>query len=87
MADSGPGIGAVDAERIFEPFVRLGTGLAEGSAGTGIGLTISRQLARLHGGDLCLESGENGAIFRIDLTTEAVGSEEDVDDEGPRGGR
>jgi signal transduction histidine kinase len=78
IADSGPGIPAADAERIFQPFVRLGAPAHEGVPGTGIGLGIARDLARLHGGDLRLlptggaGAGLPGARFQLTLRTEPV---------------
>jgi len=72
--DSGPGIAAADGERIFRPFVRLGAPAHEGVPGTGIGLGIARDLARLHGGDLRLApivpGGLPGARFQLTLRTE-----------------
>jgi signal transduction histidine kinase len=69
VSDRGPGVPSGDRERIFEPFIRLGDGPSEGASGTGIGLTISRELARLHGGDLSLEPSAAGAVFRLELAT------------------
>jgi PAS domain S-box-containing protein len=65
VADSGPGIAAELAEQIFEPFF---TTKAEG-IGTGLGLAVSRSLARDHGGSLVLElaSPLGGACFRLSL--------------------
>jgi PAS domain S-box-containing protein len=65
VADSGPGIEAGLAEQIFEPFF---TTKAEG-IGTGLGLAVSRSLARDHGGSLVLElvSPLGGACFRLSL--------------------
>jgi len=67
ISDRGPGIPANQAQRVFEPFVRLSAKVDEGVSGTGIGLHIARDLARLHGGDLVLEPGEHGAVFRISI--------------------
>lgn len=54
IEDSGPGIAAEDVERIFEPFER---GAASGAAGgTGLGLTISKMLTDLMGGELNVKS-------------------------------
>lgn len=65
--DSGPGIPRGDRHRIFEPFERLSNALTEGASGTGIGLGIARDLARLHGGDLELVPTEHGACFSLTL--------------------
>ncbi|NLI77405.1 MAG: HAMP domain-containing histidine kinase [Candidatus Riflebacteria bacterium] len=54
VRDAGPGIPPDQAGFVFEPFARLHDSLTEGVAGAGIGLTISRELARRHGGDLRL---------------------------------
>jgi signal transduction histidine kinase len=63
IADDGPGIPPRLAERLFEPFVSGRT-----SDGTGLGLTISRELAAGHGGDLRLAaSGPDGAVFELRL--------------------
>ncbi len=68
ISDDGPGIPARHRERIFRPFQRLSNHIAD-SPGTGIGLTIARQLARLHGGDLLLLPAKRGASFEIRLHT------------------
>ena len=63
IADDGPGIPPRLAERLFEPFVSSKT-----SDGTGLGLTISRELAALHGGDLRLIAADApGAVFELRL--------------------
>ncbi len=54
IRDDGPGIASGDRERVFEPFVRLDGD--ERVAGTGLGLTIARDLARAMAGDLALAS-------------------------------
>jgi signal transduction histidine kinase len=64
VEDRGPGIPASARKRIFQPFVRLSQRIAEGTSGTGIGLNISRELARLHKGDLTLEPAKHGALFK-----------------------
>jgi signal transduction histidine kinase len=53
VSDTGIGIAAIDHERVFEKFARLG---GPQYAGTGLGLAISRELARLHGGDVTVGS-------------------------------
>lgn len=65
VIDSGKGIAAEDQDRIFGKFVRLDPSEAGGS---GLGLYISRQLARAMGGDLSVESTEGqGARFCLTL--------------------
>jgi signal transduction histidine kinase len=67
VADRGPGIPRGREEKIFEPFVRLSDRLTEGVSGTGIGLSIARELVRLHGGELRLVPSEGGARFELEL--------------------
>ncbi len=79
VADSGPGVPASCKERVFEPFFRLGSAVSEGAAGTGIGLSIARDLARLHGGDLELVPSDSGAVFEMTLVTETESQDESAD--------
>jgi PAS domain S-box-containing protein len=68
VRDTGVGIPAEQLERVFEPFVQLARGRTEASVGAGLGLAISRELARGMGGDLSAESGPGpGASFRLAL--------------------
>lgn len=69
VQDNGPGIPPKERKRIFSPFYRIQNSLTEGVTGTGIGLAIARDLARLHGGDLILEDSERGARFLAVLAT------------------
>jgi signal transduction histidine kinase len=69
VADRGPGIPPDETERVFRPFYRLRDSVREGASGTGIGLAIARELARLHGGDVRLVPGGDGARFRVELAT------------------
>jgi signal transduction histidine kinase/purine-cytosine permease-like protein/DNA-binding NarL/FixJ family response regulator len=65
IEDSGPGIAAAELENIFEPFAR---GSAATSGGTGLGLTISRMLTDLMGGEMTVSSETGvGTLFRIRL--------------------
>lgn len=70
VRDFGPGIPKRERERIFQPFYRLSAKLSDGVSGTGIGLAISRELARLHGGDIKLVASEQGACFEVSLRTD-----------------
>lgn len=56
VTDTGIGIANDQQERVFEPFVQGETGLSRRFEGTGLGLSLSRSLAQLHGGSLRLES-------------------------------
>ena len=63
VADQGDGLAAEQQARAFEKFERLGR---SGDGGTGLGLYISRRLARAMGGDLSVESTEGqGATFTL----------------------
>ncbi len=63
VRDDGPGVPDEARERIFEPGVR---GEAEGD-GAGLGLALSRRLARSAGGDVVADAGEAGAVFVVHL--------------------
>ena len=67
--DDGPGIPADRIHTIFDPFVQLNRrGGAGGEQGVGLGLAISRDLARRMEGDLTVESVEgDGAVFTLTL--------------------
>lgn len=69
VSDRGPGIPAKQRENVFKPFVRLSNKLTDGVSGTGIGLTIARELALLHGGSLELDSSSEGTTFVIAIQT------------------
>ncbi|MDE2595306.1 MAG: HAMP domain-containing histidine kinase [Sphingomonadales bacterium] len=65
VADQGPGMSTEQQGRVFEKFERLGR---SGDGGSGLGLYISRRLARAMGGDLTVESAPGqGARFTLDL--------------------
>jgi signal transduction histidine kinase len=73
IKDHGIGIDPTDSERIFEPFEQGDTGAARRHGGIGLGLSIARRLARMHGGDVNLTStpGE-GTTARFSLPPERV---------------
>lgn len=65
VADQGPGLSEEQQVRVFEKFERLGR---SGDGGTGLGLYISRRLARAMGGELTVESAPGqGARFILDV--------------------
>jgi signal transduction histidine kinase len=68
VQDSGPGIAPADAERVFEPFVRLEAARAKETEGTGLGLAIARSIVAAHGGTLTVDSTPGaGSRFTIRL--------------------
>ena len=72
VADSGPGIPASEQPQIFDRFVRLSNKPTGGEKGAGLGLSISRDIARLHGGELAAASTpEEGSTFTLRLPLEA----------------
>jgi PAS domain S-box-containing protein len=66
VQDHGPGIAQEDRERIWEKFVRAGSGAAARTQGTGIGLPLARALVEAHGGTIDFDTsiGE-GTTFRV----------------------
>jgi len=71
VADTGEGIMAEHLGRIFERFYRLDRGRTREVGGTGLGLAIVKHLARLHGGEVTVESDlGRGTTFHIELPAE-----------------
>jgi two-component system osmolarity sensor histidine kinase EnvZ len=60
--DDGPGIPKANREDVFKPFFRLDASRNPKTGGTGLGLTIARDIARSHGGDLSLDDGPAGGL-------------------------
>ena len=68
VEDQGPGVPAGERERIWEPFRRLRRDEAAAVAGTGIGLSVVRELTLLQGGRCWVEEGKDGgARFVVEL--------------------
>ena len=65
--DEGPGIDPALAETMFEPFVRAERSRSRSTGGSGLGLTISRAIARAHGGDVRLDNRNPGG-FRATIS-------------------
>ena len=73
VTDTGPGIQATDLERIFAPFERGALGVSQPQTGTGLGLTISRLLAGVMGGDIRVTSAVGaGSTFRVKMMLSEV---------------
>jgi signal transduction histidine kinase len=67
VCDQGPGVPDDQRERIFEPFYRL-PGASEAAGGVGLGLSLVRQIAQHHGGQVvCLANPAGGCCFRVTL--------------------
>jgi signal transduction histidine kinase/ActR/RegA family two-component response regulator len=83
VSDTGPGIPAPLIDRLFEPFERLNAD-ATGVEGTGLGLSLSRQLVELMGGAIGVNTHEGeGSVFWVELRLAA--SPGDSGDEGDSG--
>ena len=77
VADQGEGISADDQQRAFEKFERLGR---DGDGGSGLGLYISRRLARAMGGDLTVESAPGqGARFILEVPADPADAAENIE--------
>lgn len=66
VTDTGPGLPAEAMDAIFQPFFR-GPGATTGPGGCGLGLTITKMLVEMMGGDIHVESSAHGATFRVRL--------------------
>ena len=73
VSDNGIGIKKEDQEQIFEPFYQVGNSIAGEKKGTGLGLTLAKQIVEMHGGQIWVDSQYgNGSrfIFTLPLVTE-----------------
>jgi two-component system, OmpR family, sensor kinase len=62
VEDNGPGIPAEEMERVFEPFYRLEGSRNRETGGSGLGLSIARNILRAHGGDITLANRPAGGL-------------------------
>lgn len=92
VKDTGIGISADALQRLFEPFSQVDSSSTRTQNGTGLGLCISRRLARLCGGDITVQSRPNhGSVFTLRLplvpapATAAAGQQTAPQDPDPRG--
>lgn len=66
VSDSGIGMTPQELDRLFQPFTQADASTTKKFGGTGLGLTISRQLCRLLGGDIEVKSEDGvGTIFTV----------------------
>ncbi len=74
VADTGIGLSAEEASRLFQEFVRIKNDRTRTIPGTGLGLSIVKKLAQLYGGDVTVQSEPNvGSRFTVTLNTGAEG--------------
>jgi PAS domain S-box-containing protein len=72
VSDTGPGIAAEHLHRVFDAFWQVDQRMTRKAGGTGLGLSVARQLARLLGGDVTVESRVGaGSVFTVDLPIDA----------------
>jgi two-component system, OmpR family, heavy metal sensor histidine kinase CusS len=72
VANTGPGIPPADRERIFERFYRADPSRSGQVDGVGLGLSLSREIIRAHGGELILEHSNDGLTqFAVTLPANA----------------
>lgn len=65
VRDEGQGIPEVELERVFDPFYRLEGSRSRSTGGTGLGLTIARNIAQAHGGELILRNRPAGGLEAV----------------------
>jgi signal transduction histidine kinase len=67
LTDHGPGISSREAKKLFRPFSKSARDAANSAPGVGLGLALSRRLAREMQGDLKLQQNQAGACFVLTL--------------------
>ena len=76
IRDRGPGVPACDLERIFEPFYRVAESRDRASGGEGIGLAITSQVMKTHGGSAKASNLAGGGLeVRLNLPRTALGAQ------------
>lgn len=76
VVDTGPGIHADDIERVFQPFEQTENTITRTHEGAGLGLAISKKIAKSLGGDISVESEiGRGSKFEIKIDAKPVGEE------------
>jgi signal transduction histidine kinase len=68
--DQGPGVAPADRDRVWEPYVRLGRESDRGTGGSGIGLSVVRELVEMHGGRCRMDASPGGGV-RVIVTLPA----------------
>ncbi len=78
VSDTGPGIPAAERERVFDRFHQAEGGVGRGLGGTGIGLSLARELVNLHEGQIVAEATNTGGTlirFTLPIGVGAAGDE------------
>jgi signal transduction histidine kinase len=65
VLDEGPGLPESELEKVFEPFYRLEGSRSRETGGTGLGLTIARNIAQTYGGDITLRNRPEGGLEAV----------------------
>ena len=73
--DEGPGISPAEREAIFQPFRRGRAAASSGAGGSGIGLTIVREIVAAHGGSVYVADSQRGTQIVVQLPAAGVASE------------
>ncbi len=75
VQDQGQGLTPEQAARVFEPFYQVSDSLTRSQGGIGLGLTLTREMVRAHGGKIWVESRLNrGSAFYVVLPRQAQGA-------------
>lgn len=72
VRDGGPGIPEAQMGKVFDPYYRIETSRSRETGGSGLGLTIARNIAHKHGGTLVLRNASGGGL-ECTLTLPLVG--------------
>ena len=84
VSDSGPGVPQDDLEKIFRPFYRVDDARVRATGGVGLGLAITEQAVRLHGGSVKASNlAEGGLLVEIRLPLQAVPAGDAQDQQAP----
>jgi two-component system OmpR family sensor kinase len=87
VADTGPGLSAAQAARVFDRFYRTDRARSRASGGTGLGLSIAATLVAAHGGTICVDTRPGrGATFVVRLPLAAAAAAGGPADRAPAGG-
>jgi two-component system sensor histidine kinase TctE len=72
VQDSGPGIAAAERDKVFTPFYRAGATMEVNPSGTGLGLTIVRDIVAVHDAEIALDAGIDGAGLTVRVVFPAL---------------